>query len=516
MSVGETLYKILIRAYPERFRAHHEEDLLQWFRQHRAAVRRQGGLLAGLRFWTLILRDLLASVPTQHVYAAGQGRKRRRRRNDQQQSDPIEIRHSDGALHSGRTRRSNRRHTSRHGSEIMDTLHQDTRLALRSFRRAPAFFVLAVTTLAVGVGFATTLFSVVQGVLLAPLPYAESERLVRVGAGLDRTSGKIYALSAPEAFDLQARNRSFEALAISRSLRVTVRGDGAPELFSGAMISAQFFDVFRVQPAHGRAFTPAEDEPGAPRVAVLGHDLWQRRWGGDSGILGQTVTLGRTAFEVVGIMPEDFRPPEALGQRNAEVWIPLALLDEATRNDRINHFLYGVGRLRPGVSLATAQADLTALSARAAEEYPELDEPGFGLVSLHRETVGRIDQTLLPLFGAVGLLLLIACTNVANLLLIRASARGREMALRTAIGASRNRIVRQLLTESLVLGLLGGGFGVAIALAGVRSFVALSPSNIPRLTEVGVDANVLAFAVLVSVLTSLLFGWIPALRSSRP
>ncbi len=485
-TMRERLYRLLIQAYPESFLLHHEDDLVQWFQQHVETTQRRGGLMAWIQFWFLILEDLLRSVPAQHLHSPGP------MTHPQRMTGPEK-----GSAHS------------------MDSLFHNTRLALRSFVRAPAFFGLAVATLGIGIGFATTLFTVIDGVLLAPLPYANSERIVKVGAGLTEASGRIYALSAPEAVDLQARSHSFEALAVSLPFGTTVRGDGEPEIFSGAIISADFFEVLGVQPQLGRAFTESEDVPGAEPVVILSHDVWQQRWGGNAAMIGETITLGRSAFTVVGIMPADFYPPEAMGQHGAKLWIPFSFVGEEARSDRKDHFLHAIARLRPGVSPVIAQAEVVALGAQLADEFPEAGDPHFGLFSLHQETVGGIGKTLIPLFGAVGLLLLIACANVASLLLIRAGSRGREMALRTAIGANRGHITRQLLTESSLLGMVGGGLGIAIALAGVRLFVAFSPQDIPRLAEVSVDGRVLAFALAISGLTSLLFGWLPALRGSR-
>lgn len=485
---SDALYRLLIRAYPKRFRLQYEQDLLQWFRQHRAHADQRDTQTARIRFWWTILADLLQSVPTQHLHASAA------ESNSHLRTHPSPKRGREPA---------------------MEMLFNDARLAIRSFAKSPAFFALTVATLAVGVGFATTIFSVVDGVLLAPLPYADAKQIVTVGK-LSESGDRIYALSAPDAFDLERRNHSFEALAVAAGTGMTLRGDGEPEILAGALVSSAFFDVLGVQPTLGRAFTKLEDEPGAAPVAVLGHSLWQRRWGGDRSILGKPVTLGQTPFIVVGIMPPDFMPPEALGQRGSDVWIPLSLAGADALSDRRNGWLQGIGRLRDDVSLEAAQGELLALGARFSEDFPGPGERRFGGFPLHRATVGDIADKLLPLFGAVALLLLIACANVANLLLVRAGGRRREMALRTALGAGRGRIVRQLLTESSILGLIGGCLGVAIAVAGVRAFVAISPGDIPRLAEITVNGNVLAFAAITSVLTSLLFGLAPVLRSTRP
>ncbi len=396
----------------------------------------------------------------------------------------------------------------------METLFHEIRLALRSFAKRPAFFFVTVATLAIGVGSVTTIFSVINGVLLTPLPYPDSSRIVRLGQVSD-TPNRLYAMSYPDFADLQQRNRSFQALAASRGVRLTVLGEGEPESFIGAMVSPEFFAALGVAPAVGRGFSSEENSRSAP-VVVLSHGLWQRRWGGDPDLVGSSISLSGRPFTVVGIMPPGFLPPEAIYQRRAELWMPLAFVNEELKSQRFNGFLQGIGRLRAGVTQQAAQSELEALGAQLKSEFPQQKRNyTFGLAPLLSETVGSIGSTLKPLFGAVGLLLVIACVNVANLLLVRSSEREREMALRMAIGASRRRLVRQLLTESLVLGGLGGAVGVAIAWGGVGAFIALNPGDVPRLKEVGVDLQVLGFALMVSLLSSLAFGLAPALRSSR-
>ncbi len=485
MHASEAFYRLLLRAYPKRFRLRYEQDMVRWFLDHQAVSRRQGGPMSGARFWYLILADLVTSVPAQHVNVMKRDVRQR----------PTQPRNR--------------------GEPVMETCLQDTKVALRSFVRSPALFVLIVTTLAVGIGFATTIYSVIDGVLLAPLPYADSERLAKIGTASEGED-RLYAMSAPDAFDLEEQVAAFSRVAVSQGTRVTVRGDDAPEIEAAAVVSSGFFEVLGAEPLMGRAFGREEDVAGAPHVVVLGHGLWQRRWGGDRAILGQAVTLGRTPFTVIGVMPPDFLPPEALGQRDAEIWLPFSLIDSSLRESRSDGWLQVMGRLRANVSFEQAHTELAAFAARRSAAYPEIQERSFGLSPLHRETIGRIGDKLLPLFGAVGLLLAIACANVANLLLVRAETRGREMALRTAIGASRSRIVRQLMTEGLILGLVGSVFGAVIAATGVKVFVALNPGDIPRIAEVDVDGKVLAFAFLVSILTSLVFGLIPALRGSAP
>ncbi|MEO1084777.1 MAG: ABC transporter permease, partial [Acidobacteriota bacterium] len=406
MSFGELIYRLLLKAYPRQFRRRYGEEMIEWFRAERSGLRRRGG---GLRFWSRLGLDFVRSLAVEHGSAL-----RGRRRTPGRRREPF----FEGLLH-------------------------DARVGFRSHARAPGVAAIITATMAIASGFVTTLFSVVQGVMLAPLPYPESERLVRVGAGMAEPRGRIYALSMPEASYLDEQNRSFDAVAVASGMRVTLRGDGEPELVRGAMVSTGFFEVLGVQPVLGRAFRDDEGMPGAEPVAVIAHDLWTQRYGSDPALVGRSIHLGSTAFTVVGIMPAQFRPPEAIGQRGVKVWLSQSHLDEAARADRINHFLGGVARLGPGISPQTAQAELTALGARYAEHYGDAESPNFGLASLHRETVGEVGAALLPLFGAVSLLLLIACANIATLLLIRAGERSREMALRSAIGAPRFRIVRQ-------------------------------------------------------------------------
>ena len=396
----------------------------------------------------------------------------------------------------------------------MDGFLQDARIALRSLARRPSFVLLAAGTIGLGVGSATTVYSVVRGVVLAPLPYDASDRLVRVGKISEGRAG-ILSISGLDLRDVQERSRSFEALAASRPTTMTLLGHDEPDLIPAAMVSAEFFDVMGVAPVVGRAWTPEADEPGGDALIVLGHDLWQRRWGGDPDLVGAAIDLNGTPFTVIGIMPADFVPPEALSQRGVEGWIPLAFLDPEARSRRENGFLQVIGRLRAGTTLQAADDELRALGAAISDDFPGPGERVFGLAPLHAETVGEIGGTMATLLGAAGLLLAIACVNVASLLLVRASERTGEMALRRAIGARRGRLVRHLFTESLILGLLGGLLGAAIAVAGVRAFAAFGPREIPRLAEIGVSARVLWSAFGLSLVTSLAFGLLPAVRGSR-
>jgi predicted permease len=477
----EALYRLLLRAYPRSFRQAHQDEMVSWFLQHAARTAERAGFTAWTGFWYLVIKDFLWTIAAQY-------------------REEI-VRVAQGRPH-------------REGGGSMDGVLQDARIALRSFARRPAFFVLAVATVGLGVGSTTTVYSVVRSVVLAPLPYEEADRLVRVGEISEGRAG-ILSMSALDLRDVQERNRSFEALAASRPASMTVGGDGEPELMRVATVSAEFFPVMRVAPVFGRAWTPEADEPGGDALIVLGHDLWRRRWGGDPDLVGQTIDLNGTPFQVIGIMPADFLPPEALGQSGVEGWIPLAYLDPEARSQRENGFLQVIGRLRAGATLEVAVDELRALGDAISDDFPGPGRRVFGLSPLHTETVGGIGGTMATLLGAVTLLLGIACVNVANLLLVRASGRTREMALRHAIGARRTRLLRQLLTESLILGFLGGLLGAAIAVAGVHAFARFGPRQIPRLAEIGVSGPVLWAALGLALFTSLFFGLLPALRGSR-
>ena len=409
--------------------------MLAWFREHFQGTSARGGATAWIRFWYGILRDIASTVLAHHVRTVHESR-------------------------------SGRRHSRKH--RMFEGFTQDLRVALRSFARRPTFSVIAVGTLGIGIGAVTSVYSVAHGVLLAPLPYDTPDRIVRVGK-LSPERDRLFSLSGPDLVDLQERNQSFDALAASRNTSLTILGDGEPELIRGAIVSSEFFRVLGRGPIVGRGWDRTLDQPSAPSVAVLSHGIWRRRWGGDPSVLGRTVTLSGTPTTVVGILPPDFVGPEALGQRDTEVWLPLAFLDPGARTNRRNGFLQVVGRVRTDVSLETARAELAVLGETLSREFPGPGDRVFGLFSLHTQTVGRAGTTIVPFLAAVGLLLAIACVNVANLLLIRASERQTELALRRAMGAGHGRIVRKLLTEGLVLGLVGGLFGVALALKLSRS-----------------------------------------------
>jgi putative ABC transport system permease protein len=398
-----------------------------------------------------------------------------------------------------------------HRSETLTVLAHDLRYAIRSLRRQPAFTLIAVLTLALGIGANTAIFSVVNGVLLRPLPYREPHRLVTIWETLQGSDDKIL-VSYPNYLDWRERQRVFEDIALYnqyRSFNLTGRGDA--ERVRGALVTGNYFYLLGVRPAVGRLIEPADDSPGSPRVAVVSYGFFQSRLGGDPGFIGNTLVLDGDVYTVVGVLPPEVRIADR------DVILPVGLFVQQPEYARNTHpGLIGIGRLKPGMSLERARADLQRVSAELRELYPT-DNSGIGSdgALLMDITVGRIRPALKLLTIAVGLLLLIACANVANLLLSRAAAREREFALRTALGAERGRIVRQLLTESVVLAFAGGVLGVGLAVAGVRVLVALDPRSVPRLMDIRVDGTVLLFALALSLVTGLLFGLVPALQSGR-
>ncbi|HUQ81219.1 MAG TPA: ABC transporter permease [Gemmatimonadaceae bacterium] len=490
LSAADRAYRLLLRLYPRDFREQFGGDMTDFFRDRRTAARRSGGASRVAGVWVSAIVDVIGIATLERAAALA---RLLRGAREWWAEDPTHINFDSG------------------DEAMLATLAGDIRYAVRGMLTKRAFSAVVLATLALGIGANVAIFSVVNGVLLQPLPYKDADRIVQIGH-VDRYA----TVSEPEFVDYRDGTKRFERMAAFAQEAATLTDDRDPERVTVGKVSDGFFSILQVPAALGRTFTPEEDlRHGSPRRAVvLSHGLWTRRFGSDSSVVGKQIRLDDVSVTVVGVMPERFAFPST----EISVWTPLRLNYDTlwTRN---NHYLTLIARLKPGVPVAAANTDLNTLAKQFVRDYPNVYGQKEPLVAaatpLPDQLLGKTRPYLFALLGAVGFVLLIACVNVANLLLARGEARQKELAIRTALGASRSRLARQVLTESALYAVVGGALGVALAWWAQQLLRAAAPASIPRVDEVSINGGVLAFALVVTTVTGVLFGLIPALRGSR-